>query len=224
MLTYLNNKFINSSSKTKMELYLLPLMLFYLGYYLLTNTNNEKEPNEIKNSIELSQYQNKKFEGSFLELFSNIENSAKQLTMQVKSLNNKMNIVELKVDGKKEELGKLIKKIENINNFTQIDSINVYDKNSSNIYSFDFKIDLNKYYIKKLHKEEENKTLISKANYELKAIITNYILINDKWIKIGENIDDLQLVDINKNFVILKNDNKKLKLELVNEEYLKNIY
>ena len=42
--------------------------------------------------------------------------------------------------------------------------------------------------------------------------------------KIGENIDDLQLIDINKNFVILENDNQKLKLELVNEEYLKNIY
>ena len=49
-------------------------------------------------------------------------------------------------------------------------------------------------------------------------------MINDKWMKIGENIDDLQLIDINKNFVILENDNQKLKLELVNEEYLKNIY
>ncbi|MDZ7819409.1 MAG: hypothetical protein U5K55_12750 [Aliarcobacter sp.] len=54
--------------------------------------------------------------------------SAKQVNMQVKSLNNKMNIIELKVDGKKENISKLIKKIENINNFTKIDSINIYDK------------------------------------------------------------------------------------------------
>ena len=224
ILTYLNNKFNDSSFKIKIELYILPLMFFYLSYYLLINTNNEKESMEIRNSIDLSQYENKKFEGSFLELFSSIENSAKQLNMQVKSLNNKINIVELKVDGKKEDIAKLIKKIENINHFTQIDSINVYGKNSFDIYSFDFKIDLNKYYIKKLHKEEENQVITTKANYELKAIIANYILINDKWMKIGENIDDLQLIDINKNFVILENDNQKLKLELVNEEYLKNIY
>ncbi|MDZ7819408.1 MAG: hypothetical protein U5K55_12745 [Aliarcobacter sp.] len=63
-----------------------------------------------------------------------------------------------------------------------------------------------------------------KINYKLKAIIANYVLINDKWIKIGENIDDFELVHINRNFVFLKNDEKELKLELLNEEYLKNIY
>lgn len=157
MLTYLNNKFNDSSFKIKIELYILPLMFFYLSYYLLINTNNEKESMEIRNSIDLSQYENKKFEGSFLELFSSIENSAKQLNMQVKSLNNKINIVELKVDGKKEDIAKLIKKIENINHFTQIDSINVYGKNSFDIYSFDFKIDLNKYYIKNCIKKKKIK-------------------------------------------------------------------
>ena len=63
-----------------------------------------------------------------------------------------------------------------------------------------------------------------KSSWKVGPTIIIYILINDKWMKIGENIDDLQLIDINKNFVILENDNQKLKLELVNEEYLKNIY
>jgi hypothetical protein len=234
MLTYLNNKFTNSSSKIKIELYLLPLMLFYLAYYLSSNTSVNENTNEIKNNTNFTHYQNKKFEGSFLELFSSIERSAKEVNMQVKSLKNKMNIVELKVDGKKENMLMLIKRIENINNFTKIDSISIYGKNDLNIYYYDFKIDLNKYYIKKFQIQKQESKIEKiihekiqtepKINYKLKAIIANYILINDKWIKLGGDIDDFKVIDINRNFVILENDNKKLKLELVNEEYIKNIY
>ena len=63
-----------------------------------------------------------------------------------------------------------------------------------------------------------------KITYELKAIIADYVLINDIWIKKNENLNDFKLIEINKDYVLLQNDEKILKLELANEEYLKNIY
>ena len=240
MLNQLNNKFINLSLKTKIEFYLLPLLLLYLIYYSFQNLINS-ETDEIKNSVNISQFENKKFDGSFLELFNQIEKNAKDLNIQVKSLNNKKNIIDLKAYSKIIDIPRLIKRIENLNNFTNISSINIYDKNDLDFYLIDFTIDLNKYYLKRIEKDEDIKATESqeksdeikeikipiieeKITYELKAIIADYVLINDIWIKKNENLNDFKLIEINKDYVLLQNDEKILKLELANEEYLKNIY
>lgn len=240
MLNQLNNKFINLSLKTKIEFYLLPLLLLYLIYYSFQNLINS-ETDEIKNSVNISQFENKKFDGSFLELFNQIEKNAKDLNIQVKSLNNKKNIIDLKVYSKITDIPRLIKRIENLNNFTNISSINIYDKNDLDFYLIDFTIDLNKYYLKRIEKDEDIKAtetqeksdeikeikipiIEEKITYELKAIIADYVLINDIWIKKNENLNDFKLIEINKDYVLLQNDEKILKLELANEEYLKNIY
>ena len=240
MLNQLNNKFINLSLKTKIEFYLLPLLLLYLIYYSFQNLINS-ETDEIKNSVNISQFENKKFDGSFLELFNQIEKNAKDLNIQVKSLNNKKNIIDLKVYSKIIDIPRLIKRIENLNNFTNISSINIYDKNDLDFYLIDFTIDLNKYYLKRIEKDEDIKATESqeksdeikeikipiieeKITYELKAIIADYVLINDIWIKKNENLNNFKLIEINKDYVLLQNDEKILKLELANEEYLKNIY
>jgi hypothetical protein len=231
MLNYLNNKFINSSFRIKVELYLLPFMFIYLIYYLSTNFTNDEKSIEIKNNFNISEYENKKFNGSFLELFSSIEKNAKLLNMQVISINNKKNIVELKLNGKKVDFPNLIRNIENINDFTKIDSIIIDNKKDLDFYSFNLKINLNKFYIKKLKKEKNLKNLKllipsvkAENTYKIKGIIDNYVLINNTWIKEGESIDNLKLIEINRNFVVLENNSKKVKLELQNEEYLKNIY
>ena len=240
MLNQLNNKFINLSLKTKIEFYLLPLLLLYLIYYSYENLINS-EIDEIKNSVNISQFENKKFDGSFLELFNQIEKNAKDLNIQVKSLNNKKNIIDLKAYSKIIDIPRLIKRIENLNNFTNISSINIYDKNDLDFYLIDFTIDLNKYYLKRIEKDEDIKATESqeksdeikeikipiieeKITYELKAIIADYVLINDIWIKKNENLNNFKLIEINKDYVLLQNDEKILKLELANEEYLKNIY
>ena len=237
MLHSLNNKYIQSSTKTKIELYFVPLILLYLLYYFLGNSISP-ELNKIRN---IDQYANKKFDSSFLKLFGEIEKSAKALDIKVKSLNNKMNIIELEIDTKIENIGKLINKLENINNFTKISSITVIEKEIDNIYSIIFTIDVNKFYIKEIKKdefqsnkkveikiEENNKikklTIENEIKYELKAIIADFAMINNKWIKKDEYIDNFKLINIGKNFVFLENEEKEIKLEITNEEYLKKIY
>ena len=153
-------------------------------------------------------------------------------------LNNKKNIVDLKIEAKIEQLPLFIKEIENINSFTKINLITMSDKKDLNAHFFDLKIDLNKFYIKKFEKIKpivKKKSEIAKEikitkipipqnSYELKAIIAEYILINDIWLKEGEIIDGFKVNEINRNSIVLENKNKKIRLELADEEYLKNIY
>lgn len=226
MLNNLNNKFINSSLKTKIELYLLPLLLLYLFYFLFHFET--KDDSSIQAKVDFD-YSKNQFEDSFLDLFSNIEDYALKNQIVIKSLTNEKKIVFLKAKSKIENIEKFIKKIENFNNFTKIKSF-ILNKDDENQYVFEIQIDLNKFYIKKIEKEVENqnqKTTFQINNsekskeYKIRGIISEYAFINDIWLKKDENIDDLKLVKIEKDFVVLENENRKIILELNNEEYFK---
>ena len=226
MLNNLNNKFINSSFKTKIELYLLPLLLLYLFYFLFHFET--KDDSSIQAKVDFD-YSKNQFEDSFLDLFSNIEDYALKNQIVIKSLTNEKKIVFLKAKSKIENIEKFIKKIENFNNFTKIKSF-ILNKDDENQYVFEIQIDLNKFYIKKIEKEVENqnqKTTFQINNsekskeYKISGIISEYAFINDIWLKKDENIDDLKLVKIEKDFVVLENENRKIILELNNEEYFK---
>ena len=226
MLNNLNNKFINSSLKTKIELYLLPLLLLYLFYFLFHF--EEKDDSSIQAKVNLD-YSKNQFNDSFLDLFSNIEDYALKNEIVIKSITNEKKIVFLKAKSTLENIEKLIKKIENLNNFTKIKSFTL-NKDNENEYVFEIQIDLNKFYIKKIEREIENqsqKTTLQINNsekskeYKISGIISEYAFINDIWLKKDENIDDLKLVKIEKDFVVLENENRKIILELNNEEYFK---
>ena len=226
MLNNLNNKFINSSLKTKIELYLLPLLLLYLFYFLFHFET--KDDSSIQAKVDFD-YSKNQFEDSFLDLFSNIEDYALKNQIVIKSITNEKKIVFLKAKSKIENIEKFIKKIENLNNFTKIKSF-ILNKDDENQYVFEIQIDLNKFYIKKIEKEVENqsqKTTLQINNsekskeYKISGIISEYAFINDIWLKKDENIDDLKLTQIEKDFVMLENENRKIILELNNEEYFK---
>jgi hypothetical protein len=227
MLNFLNNRFTNSSLKVKIELYLLPLFLLYLIYYFLFDSKNNNESKNVQSKINIQDYSNKIFKGSFLELFRNIEKYANDENIIIKSINENKNIIQIKGKANEYQILKLIKNIENINNFTKIDSLIIFNNKDSNLCFFDMKVNLNKFYIKKQNKNNNQKILtnISKIekSYKVQAIVSNYVFINKKWFKENEMIDDFKLIEINRNYVLLKNDEKELKLELLNEEYLKRI-
>lgn len=222
MLNNLNNKFINTPLKTKIELYLLPLLLLYLFYFLFHFEQKDDLSIETKVNFEYSKNQ---FDGSFLEVFSNLEDYALKNGIVIKSLTNEKKVVFLKAKSTLENIEKFIKKIENLNNFTKIKSF-ILNKQDENEYIFEIQIDLNKFYIKKIEKEvekkqEEIKYSEKSKEYKISGIISDYAFINDIWLKKNENIDDLKLTIIEKDFVVLENENRKIILELNNEEYFK---
>lgn len=229
MLNYLNNKFTNSSSKIKIELYLLPLLLLYLCYFLFEfNLTQSSNIEEIKPKVDVNS-SNKEFKESFLDLFSNLEDYALKNQIVIFTLTNNKKIIVLKAKANLSNIQKFIKKIENINNFSKIRNLTLFKADLEN-YIFEMEVDLSKFYIKKIEKEIENQSpkLTSEIKnnekskeYKINGIISEYAFINDIWLKKDENINDLKLTQIEKDFVVLENENKKIILELNNEEYFK---
>jgi hypothetical protein len=234
MLNYLNNKFINSAFKTKIELYLLPLLLLYLCYFLLDfnlNQNLEiKEIKEIKVKVDLN-YSNKEFKDSFLDLFSNLEDYALQNQIIIFTLTNNKKVFTIKAKANLIKIENFIKKIENLNNFSKIKTLTLNKLDLDN-YIFEMEVDLNKFYIKKLQKDGDIQEIKQKViitnnekikEYKINGIISDYAFINELWLKKDERIDDLILTKIEKNFVVLENEDKKIILELNNENNIKNL-
>ncbi len=222
MLNNLNDKFINTPLKTKIELYLLPLLLLYLFYFFFNF--EAKDDLSIQPKVNFD-YSKNQFEESFLDLFSTLEDYASKNQIVIISLTNEKKIVFLKAKSALENMQKFITKIENLNNFTKIKSF-ILNKQDENQYIFEIQIDLNKFYIKKIEKEveikqEEIKYSQNSREYKISGIISDYVFINDIWLKKDDNIDDLKLVQIGKDFVVLENENRKIILELNNEEYFK---
>lgn len=221
MLNYLNNKFLNSSKKIKIELYILPLLIFAFLYFFFLE-NSIKEESQLFPKIDFSEYENKNFDGSFSELFSILEKLASKNKVLILTNNRVEKQILLKGKAKKESILEFIKEIENINNFTKIDSL-VFTKDEVNDFEFNLKIDLNNFYIKDL-KNKKNKNFDEvkkdkKIEFKINAIISKYALINEKWIKENEKIENFILVKIEKNSVLLKNEFEEIKLELHNENY-----
>lgn len=229
MLNYLNNKFSSSSIKTKIELYLLPLLLLYLIYFLFSYPTKDRV--DIKTKIKIDDYSNLEFKDSFLDLFLNIQDYASKNQIVIFNISNNEKIVLIKAKANLENTKKFISKIENLNNFTNIKSFTLNKQDLEN-YSFELQIDLNKFYIKKSVKQTElvdikvNNESVNKEKtfkYKINGIISDYAFINDTWFKKNEKIDDFTLTKIEKDFVVLENENSKIVLELNNEYDIKNL-
>ena len=231
MLNYLNKKFIDSSLKTKIELYLLPLLLLYLCYFFLGfNLNRNSENEEIKAKVDLN-YANKEFKNSFLDLSSNLEDYASKNQIIIFTLTNNKKVFNIKAKANLIRIENFIKKIENLNNFSKIKTLTLNKVDLDN-YLFEIEVDFNKFYIKKIQKDGDTQEIKQKIiltndeetkEYKINGIISEYAFINEIWLKKNEKLDDLILTKIEKDFVVLENENKKIILELNNEKNIKNL-
>ncbi|CAM3547460.1 hypothetical protein [Arcobacter aquimarinus] len=228
MLNYFNNNFLKSNKKTKIELYILPLLIcVFLYLFFLEKGKNEDV--EISSKLNYEEFYNKKFESSFLELFSSLEKLAKKYEILILKNEKDKNIILLKAQGKKQSILNFIKDIENLNNFTKIDFFNMNKNEETKNYIFELKINLNKYYIKNLKEieyEKKYEKVIATQNsqnkeFRINAIVDDFAFINETWIKKNEKIEDYKLIKIDRNFVVLSNESNEIKLELLNEEYFK---
>lgn len=228
MLNYFNNNFLKSSKKTKIELYVLPLLIYLLLYLFLLEKDKNEEV-EISSKLNYEEFYNKKFESSFLELFSSLEKLAKKYEISILKNEKNENIILLKAVGNKQSIFDFIKDIENLNNFTKIDFLNMNKNEETKIYTFELKINLNKYYIKNLknieYEKNHEKVFVTQNSqnkeFKINAIVDDYAFINETWIKKNEKIENYKLIKINRDFVVLSNELNEIKLELLNEEYFK---
>jgi len=85
--------------------------------------------------------------------------------------------------------------------------------------------EFNKYYIKekitniKVKKENIKKVRKNSINtFKLKAIISNHILIDNKWYKLNDLVGKYKLTKIEKNLVVLNYKEKNINLRLFKNE------
>ena len=235
MLANFKNSFENSSLKTKIELYILPILLLFLLYVLFYNEKIEENQN-VQNS-ELLNIENKKFTDSILELSNKIEDIAKSENLIIqKSQSSKEQII-IQLKGKRDNLLKFLENVEYINSFTKIDFLSL-KKFENEIYLIDVRVDVSKYYLKNkkvkdiinIEQEDINETkedeykeeIIVRPDFKINAIVGNNTFINDAWFELNDEVLGYKIETIASDYVILKNNKDIIKLEVNSIEYFKN--
>ena len=119
------------------------------------------------------------------------------------------------------KINKLIVKIEYLNNFSKINSLNIEKEIKKNQYSFHISSEYKKFYIKNKITKKEKKKKKSINKFKLKAIISNHILVNNKWYSVNDNVGKYKVLKIEKNLVVLNYQEKNIRLRLLKNEYYK---
>ncbi|MCT7517083.1 hypothetical protein [Aliarcobacter cryaerophilus] len=235
MLANFKNSFENSSLKTKIELYILPILLLFLFYVLFYNEKIEENQN-VQNS-ELLNIENKKFTDSILELSNKIEDIAKSENLIIQKTQSSKEQIIIQLKGKRDYLLNFLQKVEEINSFTKIDFLSL-KKFEKEIYLIDVRVDVSKYYLKNKKvkdiisieqeeingtKEDEHKEeIIVRPDFKINAIVGNNTFINGTWFELNDEVLGYKIETIASDYVILKNNKDIIKLEVNSIEYFKN--
>ena len=235
MLANFKNSFENSSLKTKIELYLLPILLLFLFYVLFYNEKIEENQN-VQNS-ELLNIENKKFTDSILELSNKIEDIAKSENLIIQKTQSSKEQIIIQLKGKRNYLLNFLQKVEEINSFTKIDFLSL-KKFENDIYLIDVRVDVSKYYLKNkkvkdiinIEQEEINgakddeykEEIVVRPDFKINAIVGNNTFINGSWFELNDEVLGYKIETIASDYVILKNNKDIIKLEVNSIEYFKN--
>ncbi len=213
-LNQLNKKFKNLNFKTKLQLYLLPILILFL--FFMTYENHK----EIKVSLPKVKTIDYKF--SSIDLISKIQNYANKKSIKILSIAIKNRVINIAFKAKSKDIDKFILFIENIDTNSNIlffETSKIYSS-KTNILNAKVKIDFKKSYIKNI-KKQSTLSQVRNTKPKLKAIIYNYAFLDNKWRVKGESFSSYKIIQINKNSVILKKDGKKLELKVYNENSFK---
>ncbi|WP_121627809.1 hypothetical protein [Poseidonibacter antarcticus] len=220
MLKSIGNNFVNSSIKVKIQLYILPLFFIYFYIYFYTGTNKEYIQD---NRSKLDGLLTKKFNKSYLEIIKKIENYSNLEKIKIISIEYKNKNLLIKGKTTLLKIKSLIRKLEIINNYSNIILVNILTKGKRNEYSFEINTEFKKYYIKDKNKTEKKDKVqvvkkISKDIFKLNAIVSNYILLNNKWYTLKERVGKYKIIEIKEKSVILDYKGTNLNLKLYKNE------
>ncbi|RXJ94509.1 hypothetical protein CRU94_08655 [Arcobacter sp. AHV-9/2010] len=226
MLNYLNNSFINSKIKTKTQLVLLPILIFFLIFTIFNNTIFQ---NSLKNEdSKIYDILNKKNSTPLIEISKQIGEIANENKVFIQKIENFKDEIRVVAKSSKNSLIKFLIDIENFNDFSNISSFTL-KKVKSDDYFFDLNIDFSKYYIKTkqniirdlISKNSDKKDLKNKIP-KLTAIIGDFVLIDNIWIENGDFYKHYRVKIVNNNIVLLEFENQKLELKVHQYESVKN--
>lgn len=216
ILNLLENSFEKAATRVKLELFLFPLIIIASLIYFLEQTKvGESEKNLFSSNIFI---QKKSMNKSLIEVIKDIETYLEKNSIQLIDISNIDEKIQLQVNASTLLNLKLLDYIEHYNNFSSIKTLKLTDDSLHVIISFD------KSFIKTSNKESKlelaylEKHIIASKKYTLKAIVGNEVLINEKWISLGEKVNkDFKVEKINRNSVVIKSETIQIELRLYNE-------
>lgn len=216
ILALLENSFEKASKRIKIELFLFPLILICsLIYFLEQLKAEDSNVNLFSGSVFI---QEKSMKKSLIEIIKDIEFYLSKNSIELIDISNINEKIQIKVNANTNESLKFIKFIEEYNSFSSIESFKIEKNTLFLTISFD------KLYIKTINKKIESeleylaKHESEKKKYSLKAIVGDDVLINDKWVSVGEIINnEFKVSKINKDSVLIKSKNIQIELRLYDE-------
>lgn len=216
ILNLLENSFDKAATRVKLELFLFPLIIIASLIYFLEQTKVE----ESKRSLFSSDIfiQKKSMEKPLIEVIKDIEAYLEENSIQLIDISNIDEKIQLQVNASTLANLKLLDYIEHYNSFTSIKTLRL--ANNSLLLSISF----DKSYIKKSNKETKlelaylEKHITASKKYSLKAIVGNEVLINEKWLSLGDKVNkDFKVEKINRNSAVIKSETIQIELRLYNE-------
>ena len=213
-LNQVNKKFKNLSFKTKLQLYLLPILILFL-FFMTFESHKEIE-------LPLAKVKTINYRFSSIDLISKIQKYANKRSIKILSIDVKSRIINMAIEAKSKEIDKFLLFLENIDTNSNIVFFETSKIKASktNTLNAKVKIDFKKSYIKNI-KKELFVSKVKNSKPKLKAIIYNYAFLDNKWRVKGESFSSYKIIQINKNSVVLKKDGKKLELKVYNENNFK---
>jgi hypothetical protein len=192
VLNYLENSFDSFSTKIKVELILFPLVIFFILIYIFKY--------EVKNQVieqnKSYSLENIKMEKQIVDILKDIESFLKSNNIETINISNYEKEIELKISSDIRNKIRLLNFLEAYNNFSKI----VYLQSSKKILTV--KLSFENLYVKKVLMLENRILKLDNKNMKelyLEAIVGNRVLINKKWLKIGDKISQFRLLKIEDN-------------------------
>ena len=216
MLNQIENNYLESKLKVKIQLLILPICLIYFYFYVEDKISVNSYSNSSLNNM--NSLINKKFVGSYISLIKEIESFSSSEKIKIDFINYNKNKLLIKGKSSLENINKLITKVEYINSFSKINSFNIKKEVKSKEYYFEINSEFNKYYIKEKVLEETKHTQERIERFDLRAIISNNILLNNEWYSKNDLIGKYKIINIEKNLVVLEYQKNKIKLRLNKNE------
>lgn len=214
ILKHLENSFVNSSFKVKVELYLLVLIIFILLLYNADLFSRDTYKLSVNNNYKINE-----FNTSLLDINKTIEEYASLKKINITSMRNERKEMFISSSLSLSKVKTFISFLENINNYSNIKTLSLEKQKKSKKYNLEIKISFEEYFFKTLGSEKITKKSRF-IRFKLKAIIDENVLINNKWLEVGDKINGYELTNISNDGVVLSLHEKTIKLKVFkNDKY-----
>lgn len=198
LFTQLDNKIAKLSIIKKIKFFSLPLLLSILLLSIFYN----------KNSFYFSiKKENRVFSENYIKIIKDFTEYFNTYNINLKEIKQVDKAIELSFFTQFSQLIKIIYYLETYNNFSYI--VQLVFLNENNEFLINLKVVFKDFYLK--NKELNLKELPKKhksLSFKIEAIVMNYVLIENSWYTIGDNINSYKIIRISNDFIELKKDNK----------------